>query len=138
MKVDLNHELTRMNTNAEKLLLKDEVFQIVGCAIEVLNTLGHGLVEKPYENALVVEFLLRKIPFRQQPSFDVLYKGHKIGLFVPDLIAFDSVVVDTKIIDQITDHERGLMLNYLRITGLRVGVILNFKHSKLEWQRIAL
>jgi len=138
MKVDFNHESTRMNTKAEKLLLKDEVFQIVGCAIEVLNTLGHGLVEKPYENALVVEFLLRKIPFRQQPSFDVLYKGHKIGLFVPDLIAFDSVVVDTKIIDQITDHERGLMLKYLRITGLHVGVILNFKHSKLEWQRIAL
>ena len=138
MTVDLNHESTRINTKAEELLLKDEVFQIVGCAIEVLNTLGHGLVEKPYENALVVEFLLRKIPFRQQPSFDVLYKGHKIGLFVPDLIAFDSVVVDTKIIDHITDHERGLMLNYLRITGLRVGVILNFKHSKLEWQRIAL
>ena len=135
---DFNHESTRMNTKAEKLLLKDEVFQIVGCAIEVLNTLGHGLVEKPYENALVVEFLLRKIPFRQQPSFDVLYKEHKIGLFVPDLIAFDSVVVDAKIVDQITDHERGLMLNYLRITGLRVGVILNFKHSKLEWQRIAL
>ena len=138
MKVDFNHESTRMNTKAEKLLLKDEVFRVVGCAIEVLNTLGHGLLEKPYENALVVEFLLRKIPFRQQPSFDVLYKGHKIGLFVPDLIAFDSGVVDTKIIDQITDHERGLMLNYLRITGLRVGVILNFKHSKLEWQRIAL
>jgi GxxExxY protein len=117
MKVDFNHESTRMNTKAEKLLLKDEVFRVVGCAIEVLNTLGHGLVEKPYENALVVEFLLLKIPFRQQPSFDVLYKGHKIGLFVPDLIAFDSVVVDTKIIDQITDHERGLMLNYLRIYG---------------------
>jgi GxxExxY protein len=138
MKVDFNHESTRMNTKAEKLFLKDEVFRVVGCAIEVLNTLGHGLVEKPYENALVVEFLLRKIPFRQQPPFDVVYKGRKIGVFVPDLIAFDSVVVDTKIIDQITDHERGLMLNYLRITGLRVGVILNFKHSKLEWQRIAL
>ena len=127
-----------MNTNGEKLLLKEEVFQVVGCAIEVLNTLGHGLVEKPYENALVVEFLLRKVPFQQHPSFDVLYKGHKIGLFVPDLIAFNSLVVDTKVIDQITGHERGLMLNYLRITGMRVGVILNFKHSKLEWQRIAL
>jgi len=127
-----------MNTNGEKLLLKEEVFQVVGCAIEVLNTLGHGLVETPYENALVVEFLLRKVPFQQHPSFDVLYKGHKIGLFVPDLIAFNSLVVDTKVIDQITGHERGLMLNYLRITGMRVGVILNFKHSKLEWQRIAL
>ena len=127
-----------MNTNSEKLLLKAEVFDVVGCAIEVLNTLGHGLVEKPYENTLVVEFALRKIPFQQQRSFDVLYKGHKIGLFVPDLIAFNSLVVDTKVIDQITNHERGLMLNYLRITGLRVGVIFNFKHSTLEWQRIAL
>jgi len=128
-----------MDTNrGEVLLLKTEVFQIVGCAIEILNTLGHGLFEKPYENALVVEFGLRKIPFRQQPSFDVLYKGQKVGVFIPDLIAFDSVVVDTKVIEQITDHERGLMLNYMRITGLRVGIILNFKHRKLEWERIAL
>ncbi len=122
----------------DKLLFKDEVFQIVGCAIEVLNTLGHRLIEKPYENALVVEFGLRNIPFRQQPSFDVLYKEQKVGLFIPDLIAFDAVVVDTKVIDRITDHERGLMLNYLRITRLRVGVILNFKRRKLEWERIAL
>jgi len=133
-----------MDTNREepgdddKLLFRAEVFQIVGCAIEVLNTLGHGLIEKPYENALVVEFGLRNIPLRQQPAFDVLYKGQKVGLFIPDLIAFDAIVVDTKVIDQITDHERGLMLNYLRITKLRVGVILNFKHRKLEWQRSAL
>jgi len=120
-----------MDTNEDKLLLKQEVFQIVGSAIEVLNTLGNGLIEKPYENALVVEFGLRKIPFRQQPSFDVLYKGHKIGLFVPDLIAFDYVVVDTKVIDRITDHERGLMLNYLRITNLRDGRHPQFQASQI-------
>src|ERR1700757_2664097 len=107
-----------MDTNEGKVLLKDEVFQIVGCAIEVLNTLGHGLIEKPYENALVVEFSLRRIPARQQPSFDVVYKGQKVGLFIPDLIVFDAIVVDTKVIDRITDHERGLILNYLRITRL--------------------
>jgi hypothetical protein len=90
-----------MDTNrGEVLLLKTEVFQIVGCAIEILNTLGHGLLEKPYENALVVQFGLRKIPFRQSRKLSGL--------------------------------------NYLRITGLRVGVILNFKHRKLEWERIAL
>ncbi len=127
-----------MNTNKGELLLKDEVFQIVGCAIEVLNTLGHGLLEKSYENALVVESGLRKILFRQQPSFDVVYKRQTVGVFIPDLIAFDSVVVDTKVIDRISDHERGLILNYLRVTGFRVGVILNFKHRKLEWERIAL
>jgi len=127
-----------MYTNDDKLLYKDQVFQIVGCAIEILNTLGHGLIEKPYENALVVEFGLRNIPFRQQPPFDVLYKGNKVGLFIPDLIAFDAIVVDTKVIDRITDHERGLMLNYLRITKFRVGVVLNFKHAKLELERIII
>jgi GxxExxY protein len=121
-----------------KLLLKEEVFQIVGAAIEVLNHLGHGFHEKSYENALVVEFDLRKIPFQQQKSFDLLYKTCKVGEFVPDLIAFNSVIVDTKTIDRITDFERGQMLNYLRITKLRVGVLLNFKNPKLEWKRLVL
>lgn len=128
-----------MDTNPEnKLLLKEDVYQIVGSAIEVLNEIGHGLHEKPYENALVFEFGLRKIPFQQQVNFDALYKGRKVGLFVPDLIAFGSVVVDAKVIDRITDVERGQMLNYLRITKHRVGVILNFKNPKLEWERIVL
>lgn len=127
-----------MDTNHGKLLAKEEVFQIVACALEVINELGHGIVERPYENALVIEFGLRNIIFVQQQPFDLLYKGNKVGLFIPDLIAFDSVVVDTKVIERITNHERGLMLNYLRITGLRVGVILNFKHAKLEWERIVL
>jgi len=67
-----------MDTNIGKLLAKEEVFQIVGCAIEVLNMLGHGLLERPYENALAIEFDLGKIPFRQQPFFDVLYKGDRV------------------------------------------------------------
>ena len=128
-----------MDTNAgSKLLLKDEVYQVVGSAIEVLNEIGHGLHEKPYENALVVEFGIRKIPTKQQANFGVLYKGHKVGLFIPDLIAHDQIVVDTKVIERITDQERGQMLNYLRITKCRVGVILNFKNPKLEWERIVL
>lgn len=128
-----------MNTNPDnKLLLKEEVFQIVGSAIEVLNGIGHGLLEKPYENALVVEFGIRKIPFQQQVNFDVVYKGHRVGLFIPDLIAFDQVVVDAKVIDRITGVERGQMLNCLKITKLRVGVILNFKNPKLEWERLVL
>ena len=120
------------------MLFKEEVFQIVGAAIEVLNHVGHGYHEKPYENALVVEFGLHKISCQQQKSFRMVYKGYKIGEFIPDLIAFDAVIVDAKTIDRITDLERGQMLNYLRMTGLRVGVILNFKHPKLEWERIVL
>lgn len=128
-----------MDTNGEKrLLFRDEVYQIVGSAIEVLNVLGHGLLEKPYENALAVEFRLRGIPFRQQPSFDVVYKGECVGLFVPDLIAYDAVIIDTKVIERITDLERGQIINYLRTSRLKVGVIVNFRHPKLEWERLVL
>ncbi len=122
----------------QKLVLKNEVFEIVGCAMEVLNTLGHGLLEKPYENALVVEFGLRQILYQQQPNFDVMYKQVKVGKYIPDLIVFDQVIVDTKVIDKISNHEQGQILNYLKITGMKVGLILNFKHSKLEWQRFVL
>ncbi len=127
-----------MNTNKHELLLKEEVFQIVGCAMEVLNMLGHGLLEKPYENALVVEFELRDIPAQQQPHFDVIYKSVKVGDYIPDLIAFDQIIVETKTIERITDIERGQVINYLKITGLHVGIVLNFKYAKLEWERIVL
>jgi GxxExxY protein len=137
-----------MNTDREQpdlqggtniaFLLKQETHAIIGCAFEVLNELGHGLNEKCYENALVVEFRLRKISFSQQRQFEVLYKKERVGLFIPDLIAYDQVIVDAKVIDRITDVERGQMLNYLRITKLRVGLILNFKHAELEWERIVL
>lgn len=127
-----------MSANRQKLYLKDEVYQIVGCAMEVLNVLGHGLLEKPYENALVVEFGLKKIPYKQQPRFDVIYKSKKVGEYVPDLIVYEKIVVDAKVIDRISDHEMGQILNYLKITGLKVGLVLNFKHAKLEWQRYVL
>ncbi len=117
---------------------KEETHAIIGCAFEVLNELGHGLNEKLYENSLVVEFKRRGIAFDQQRRFEVLYKGEHVGEFIPDLIAFGKVVVDAKTIECITDHERGQMLNYLRITGLPVGLILNFKHAKLEFEWIVL
>ena len=124
--------------DANGLILKDEVYRIVGAAFAVLKELGHGLHEKPYENALAVELGLAGIGFVQQPRFPVLYKNVQVAEYVPDLIAFDTVIVDAKVIDRITDHERGQMLNYLRITGLTAGVILNFKRAKLEWERLVL
>jgi GxxExxY protein len=127
-----------MDANEHELLLKDEVFAVVGCAMEVLNHLGHGFLEKPYENALVVEFGLRGIQYKQQPRYQVKFKGVEVGEYVPDLIAYNQLVVDTKVIEQIGDHEIGQMMNYLKITGLKVGVIINFKRSKLEWKRVIL
>ena len=122
----------------KELILKEEVYKVAGCALEVINGVGHGFHEKPYENALVVEFGLRGIPILQQPRYPIQYKGVNLGECVPDRIAYDAIVVDAKTIEAITDHERGQMLNYLRITGRKVGVILNFKRAKLEWERIVL
>ena len=127
-----------MNTDGHGLLGEGQTREIIGCALEVLNTLGHGLLEKVYENALCVELGLRKIPLIQQPHFDVFYKDVRIGEYVPDLIVANAVVVDAKTIEQISDHEVGQVLNYLKITGLHVGLILNFKYAKLHWKRVVL
>ena len=127
-----------MDANERELILKEEVYAVVGSAIEVLNVRGHGLHERIYENCLCVEFALRQIPFSQQQRHQVLYKGKIVGEYVPDLIVRDKLIVDPKPIDRITDHERGQMLNYLRITGLPAGVLVNFKHARLEWERLVL
>jgi len=121
-----------------KLLLKAETEKVIGFAFEVLNEVGHGLNEKIYENSLTVLFKLNNIAFDQQRRFSVSFRGVEVGEFIPDLIVFGSVIVDTKVIDRITDHERGQMLNYLRITKLRVGLILNFKNARLEFERVVL
>lgn len=125
-------------TGSTPFLLKAETHVIIGCAFKVLNALGHGLNEKCYENALVVEFKLKGIGFSQQREFEVLYKNVRVGLYIPDLVAYDKVIVDPKVIDRITDIERGQILNYLRITKLRVGLILNFKFPHLQWERMVL
>jgi len=119
-----------------KLLYSEETGEILNCSFEVLNEIGHGLHEKIYENALVVELGIRDIAYSQQSEYPVLYKSVPVGKYVPNLITHDKIVVDTKTIDKITEHERGKMLNYLHITGLKVGLIINFKHAKLTWLRV--
>ncbi|MFZ5496251.1 MAG: GxxExxY protein [Verrucomicrobiota bacterium] len=113
-------------------------FAIIGCAMEVLNELGSGLHEKSYENALVVELRLHRIAYEQQRRFPVNYKEVNVGEYIPDLIVGSAVIVDTKVIERITDVERGQMINYLKITGLKVGLIINFRRPKLEWERVVL
>ncbi|WP_067562890.1 GxxExxY protein [Halofilum ochraceum] len=116
----------------------DETRRVVGCAMRVLNHLGGGLLEKPYENALVVELEYQGIPYHQQPRFDVVYRGRSVGQFVPDLVVFDGLIVETKVIDQIGETEYGQVINYLRVTGLQAGLLLNFRQSRLQWKRVVL
>ena len=127
-----------MDTDKHGLIDADITHSVIGAAMEVLNHLGHGLLEKPYENALVVELNLQGLKVAQQQAFDVLYKEVTVGVFVPDLIVNNEALIDTKVIDRIGNHELGQMLNYLKITGIRTGLIFNFKHPKLEWKRVRL
>ena len=127
-----------MDTNEHELFCRDEVFEIVGCAMDVQNSIGHGFHEKPYENALAVELAARGIEFEKQKSFSILHRDREVGTFVPDLVVFGKVIVDLKSIKRITEVERGQMLNYLRVTDLKVGLIINFSNPKLEWERLVL
>ena len=124
-----------MNTN---LLYKNEVYSIIGSSMEILNTLGCGLQEKVYENSLVVDFKLKNISCEQQKRFPVFYKKHEVGTFIPDLIAYGKIVIDAKVIPKITDSDRGQILNYLKLTKLKLGLIINFKNPTLEYERVIL
>lgn len=117
---------------------KDLVFKIVGCALTVLNELGHGLREKTYERALCIELKQQGLAFGQQTIYPVFYRGEQIDEYIPDLLVAQKVVVEAKVVDQIIDEHRGQVLNYLRITGLPVGLILNFHRPRLEWERLVL
>ena len=90
-----------MNTDDDSKLTNANLsHEIIGRAFEVINELGHGLHEKPYENSLVVEFALKKILHTQQQEFPVLYKEVEVGKFIPDLIVYNAIVVDTKVIER--------------------------------------
>jgi GxxExxY protein len=107
-----------------EMLYHEEVGVILDCAVEVHRILGHGLLEKLYENALEREFQLRGISYLQQPRYPVDYKDCRVGEFIPDLVVFEKIIVDTKTID--------------RITRLRIGFIINYKHRRLETKRVIL
>lgn len=112
--------------------------EVIGAAMEVANTPGHGLPEKVHENAMVVERRARGLVVEQQRRFEVLFKTVLVGEFFPDLIVGGAVIVDAKTIEQIGAVERGKMINYLRIARLPVGLTINFKHPKITWDRVLL
>ena len=121
-----------------KLIEKDLVYKIVGCAMAVHNEIGHGFREKTYENALCVEFKHEGLEYAQQSVFPVMYRSEKVDRYIPDLIVENKIIVDTKTVESIIDEHRGTILNYLRVTNLQVGLIINYKHPKLEWERLVL
>jgi GxxExxY protein len=123
-----------------ELLFKDEVFQIVGAAIEVYNELKAGFLESVYQEAMELELTARAIPFQSQVPLRIKYKQHLLEKqFIADLVCYRSILVELKSIEQTTKREEAQILNYLRATGLRVGLIINFGDpGRLDWSRIVL
>lgn len=124
--------------NTDEHGLNEITFKINGCAMDVINSIGHGFHEKIYENAMALAFEKRGISFSQQQPYNVHFEGQSVGTFIPDFVVENSVIVELKTIDHIGKNEKGQVLNYLRASGLTLGIILNFKNSKLDWQRVAL
>ena len=110
--------------------------EIIGAAMAVLNELGPGLDEKLYERALVIELRKRGHKVDQQKSFPVHYSGELIGALVPDTIVDDLVIADPKVTESFNETHTRQMIGYLMITKLKLALLLNFKHAKLEWKRI--
>jgi len=125
-----------MNANERELILKNEVFQIVGAAMEVSNQLGCGFLEAVYQEALEIEFNERQIPHVSQKRIEISYKGRALNKeYIADFLCHDCIVVEIKAIKAITSIEEAQILNYLKATNLPLGLIINFGAPQLEWKR---
>lgn len=123
-----------------ELLYKEEVYAIIGSAMEVYNQLGPGFGEAIYQQALEIELGLRNIP--NLPQHDVFIKYKEIKLkqyFKPDFLCYNKIIVEIKAIDRLTSREEAQLLNYLKATNLPVGLLINLGSAKdLEWKRMIL
>ena len=121
-----------------ELIFKEEVFAIVGAAMEVHTILGSGYLEAVYQEALEIESKTRGLPFVSQQVLQIHYKEQILKKeYIADLIYFDKIVVELKALDRLSGKEESQLLNYLKATGMKVGVLINFgSHPKLEWKRL--
>ena len=120
-----------------ELLLKEEVYKIVGAAMEVYNVLGSGFLEAVYQEAMEIELTERGIPFEPQKDLRITFKNRTLKkTYVANFLVFGKVVVEIKAIDRLTSHDEAQLLNYLKATRMQVGVLINFGSAdKLEWKR---
>ena len=119
----------------QEFLYKELTYAIIGAAMEVHRVLGSGFLESVYEKALAHEFDLRGIPYERQAKLAVGYKSTMVGEFRADFLVDGKVVVELKAIKALTEGDEAQLLNYLKGTGYRVGLLLNFGAPSLEYKR---
>lgn len=129
---------TNSTNSANKLVLPDESFQIMGACFEVYNHLGCGFLEAVYHEALAIELTERHIPFHDRMSLAVRYKTYTLAThYKPDFICFDKVIVEIKAVTSLCDEHRAQVHNYLKGSGVRLGLLVNFgQYPKVAYQRI--
>lgn len=122
------------------LLYKHEVYQIIGACMSVYNDKGHGFVEPVYQECLEIELAHQGIPYEAQQQIQLHYRGIRLKqIYIPDVFCFDKIIVELKAAKQLTDEHRAQLLNYLKATGIRLGLLVNFGcTSGLQWERIVL
>ncbi len=120
-----------------ELILKDEVFQVIGAAIEVHKVLGSGFLEAVYHEALTIELSERAVSSRSQALLKIDYKGRQLKKeYVADFICFDTLIVEIKAQSKLTGIEEAQVINYLKATGYQAGLLINFGSvGKLEWKK---
>ena len=111
---------------------------VISAVFEVSNTLGAGFLEKVYERALLLELKLRGIQVKPQASFPVRYKGQRIGDFYADLLIENILVIELKCTDRLTNEHMAQCINYLKVSGLHLCLLVNFQKPSVEWKRIVL
>lgn len=123
-----------------ELLFKDEVFEIIGAAMEVHKQLGNGFLEPVYQQSLEIELGLRDIPFEPQKRLHLFYKGVELRKeYQPDFVCYDKIIVEIKALDRLTNIEIAQIINYLKATKLRLGLLINFgSNGRLEWKRFVV
>ncbi len=119
------------------ILLKQEVYRIIGCAFEVYNDLGTGFLEPVYQEAFELELRDQGIEFEAQKRLQIFYKGRPLSKeYVADLIVIGQIVVELKAEEKLQPRDEAQLLNYLKATRMRVGLLVNFgAFPKLEWKR---
>jgi GxxExxY protein len=119
------------------LLFKDEVYRIIGAAMEVHKVLGCGFLEAVYQEALELEFQFQQIPYKREAKLKIYYKGHLLNKFYEaDFICYDSVIVELKALSALTSDHESQLLNYLKATGMKVGLLINFGEKSLKYKRM--
>src|SRR5262245_36173438 len=121
-----------------ELVYKEEAFLIVGACFEVYNEMGCGFVEPVYQECLEMEFTDRAIPLKAKSELTLSFKGRRLKqTYEPDFICFDKIIVEIKAVSSLVNEHRAQVHNYLKSTGFRLGLLINFgSYPKLEYERI--